>query len=228
MTEDKFGNKGKAPEGVPPEVGFPADESPAIDNEVSRQLASLPREIAPDNDVWPGIELGMDRVKSQATANRNANKRPGAHWLRNAAIAATVTLTFAAGILTGQQWVGFEADRGTTFTAESNNGLLAAANQIYTDSLAASEIVYQAAFREYIKVGRDQVGVRGDTDEIIRKSWDDMRQTELALASALSTFPGDPFLVGKMMDLRRRQLAFLQQLAGMEQFSRSISRSNAI
>jgi hypothetical protein len=102
---------------------------------------------------------------------------------------------------------------------------LTGTSRMYGDSLAASEIVFQAAFREYIDVGGESGLLSEATGEGIEKSWREMRQMELALDSALESHPGDPFLVEKMLDLRKHQLSLLQQLAGAEQ---TINRSNAI
>ena len=74
-------------------------------------------------------------------------------------------------------------------------------------------------------LGTQMVELIPGASESIRRGWEEMRLTEAALTAAIDQFPGDPFLVRKMIDLRKRQLSFLKQIAAIEQTNEVSSRS---
>ena len=84
----------------------------------------------------------------------------------------------------------------------------------------ATEREYQAAFREFIPVGASRAVLEMQTVQKIEQSWAELQQAETALLSALHEYPENPFLNQKLLDLRSQQLAFMQQLATLDQYSR--------
>ena len=184
------------------------------EKELLARLGTLPREIAPDNDVWPAI---ADRIgQRQAASSGPGSSNPW--WFR--AAAASVALAIAMGILLGRQW------STTTGPMQPVSASAAHSLIVHTDgmsgTLAASELEYQAAFREFISIGE-----RGDlTLETIAKldnGWADLRKAEAGLSNALQEHPGNHFLNIKMLELRSRQLGFLKQIAALDKSSRRTS-----
>jgi hypothetical protein len=65
-------------------------------------------------------------------------------------------------------------------------------------------------------VGSARTSLSPQTVALIETSWDDLRRTESELAAALAIRPNDPFLNDRMLELRARQLGFLQRLAALD------------
>ena len=186
------------------------------EQELLRQLAKLPREITPEHDVWPEI---MSRIDGTGAVAGNSRDR---RW-RSLAIAAGFLVAFAVGLLLGPRWLASPAgvgeerqmvESGTTENFYSPN---------LSAVLAATEMEYQAAFREFMAVGDSRDRLAPLTVEKIMMSWEDMRQSEARLTDALLENPGNAFLNSRMMELRSRQLQFLQQIAALDHDSRRIS-----
>lgn len=174
------------------------------EKELLRRIENLPREIEPRNDPWPAIAARIDE-----TRKRRVVRAPAA-WLWRAA-AASVVVALAAGLLLGPRWGEVPIDPAGNAVATPSNvdiGLPA--------SLAANEAEYQAAFKEFIAVGRARPGLSTQTIARIEAGWADLRETESALTAALAESPESSFLVDRMMELRARQLGFLQQLAALD------------
>jgi hypothetical protein len=171
-----------------------------------KQLAELPREMAPEHDVWPRISGRIDRLE----------RRSNRWWPQ--AVAASVLVAFVAGLMLGRQWdvplVPEGAGPGNASRAEF------AGTTDIAGSLVASEREYQAAFREFITVGRSRDSLPLETVEKIEIGWNDLREAEIALMTALRDNPDNLFLNAKMMDLRARQLEFLKQIAMLDRNSR--------
>jgi len=87
-------------------------------------------------------------------------------------------------------------------------------------ALNASEFEYQAAFREFISVGESRENLPQKAVQNLVAGWADLRAAETALTEALRENPGNEFLSAKMLELRSRQLDFLQQIASLDQNSR--------
>jgi hypothetical protein len=194
------------------------------ETELLSQLAQLPREMTPDNDGWGEVSAGIDQVRASSSTDGFTDSRKGRHSkLQGLALVATVVIAFAVGILTGQQL------NESPLTPDTQSaGRVLHPDPIYFETLAATERVYQAAFREFVSVGPSPLNMPPKTMEQIEQGWQVMRETETALTSALNNFPANPFLIDKMMDLRKRQLAFLQQVADIDQNNRSNTRRNII
>jgi len=186
------------------------------EQELIRRLAELPKEIAPDNDVWPGV---LSRIEKEGVTPSSA---PVRSW-RPLAIAAGVLVAFAVGLLLGPKWLA--TPPGVVEERQLVEQERAEAH--YTPSLAAvlaaTELEYQAAFREFMAVGDSRDSLAPLTVEKIMTSWEEMKQSETRLTDALLENPGNDFLNTRMMELRSRQLQFLQQIAALDHDSRRIS-----
>jgi len=192
--------------------------------ELLSQLGQLPREMAPDNDGWVAVSAGIDRVRASSNSDGfNDSLKGRRSRLQGLALVATVVIAFAAGIITGRQLDDFPVIPDT-----QSAGPALHPDPMYFETLVATERVYQAAFREFVSVGPSPLNMLPKTMEQIEQGWEVMRETETALTSALNNFPASPFLIDKMMDLRKRQLAFLQQVADIDQNNRLNTRRNII
>jgi len=181
------------------------------EQELLRRIGELPREIRPRNDPWPAIEARIERAERRSAGSSSRA------WLWRAA-AASLVVAVAAGLLLGPR-------RGELPTAPEVSAVAtpSAGDRGLPASLAASEAEYQAAFREFITVGRARQGLSPETIQRIEAGWADLRATEDALTVALNESPGNAFLTGRMMALRARQLGFLQQLAALDQDYRRLT-----
>ena len=187
-------------------------ENQITDQELQSQLDALPREIAPENDVWSAISsrIGGQHANIAGPGSRNR------WWF--AAAAASVALAISAGVFLEREWnlaPGTE-QRGFSSTAPDHmirSGAL-------TGVLAASEVQYQAAFREFISVGDTDSQVTKQTLEKLTAGWTDMQESEAGLMAALQQDPDNIFLSRKMLELRSRQLRFLKQMAALDKSSR--------
>ena len=175
------------------------------EQELLRRIAQLPREVSPGRDPWADIAARIGQA--------GHSRRP-AHW-RLLAVAASVTLALAVGWLLAPEFAappavpaGQAEFSGNEHGMEPLSGLRA--------SVRASEAEYQAAFREFIPVGSARTSLSPQTVALIETSWDDLRRTESELAAALAIRPNDPFLNDRMLELRARQLGFLQRLAALD------------
>lgn len=175
------------------------------ETELTRAIGELPKAVAPRRDLWPGIDKRLtDRAEPENEAARSGG------W-RYQALAAAVVVAFAAGILTGRQW-SVDAPVPESGPLSANRALMAAAQ--------ASEREYQAAFRQYIPVGSAQAVLGQQAVENIEQSWQELLQAEAALLEALEEHPENSYLNQRLLDLRSQQLAFMKQLATLDQFSR--------
>ena len=181
------------------------------EQELLERLAALPREITPERDAWPAI---AQRIGQEDTVYR---QRSSSRWWIHA-VAASVAVIFVAGVLIGRQW-------GTTpGMVQPAFDLAHPAQAVWVGGLAgaltASELEYQAAFREFISVGESRENLPQQAVENLTAGWADLSKAETALTNALRENPGNAFLSAKMLELRSRQLDFLKQLASLDQNSR--------
>jgi len=183
-------------------------------NEASGPLqavAALPRTVAPGRDLWPGIQA---RLTQRNPAGAEPKRRPG--WYRQA-LAAAVLSALAIGLFMGHQYEP-PPDQQTEALAQEHYAVptsmaLQAAVQI-------TEREYQAAFREFIPVGARHTLVGPEAMQSIESSWQEVQQAEIALQAALADYPDNTYLNQRLLDLRSQQLAFMQQLAMLDQFGR--------
>lgn len=165
-------------------------------------LHGLPREIEPQNELWPAIERRLGREAEPLVAPRR-------QWPMRA-LAASVAIAFIAGLMFGRQ-VG---------VTPGQSGAESPASLSMLAATEATEREYQAAFREFIPVGASRSILETQTVQRIEQSWAELQQAETALLAALNEYPENPFLNQKLLDLRSQQLGFMQQLATLDQYSR--------
>ena len=176
----------------------------ANESELLEAVHGLPREMAPRRDLWPGIAA---RLKARGGDAAVARSTPA--W-RSHALAASLVVAFAAGILFGRQ-IGQEAP--VEMQAPGADFAMLAA-------LQASELEYHAAFRQFIPVGTSRPMLETHAVQNIENSWFELQQAESALLAALREYPENTYLNEKLLDLRAQQLGFMQQLAMLDQTSR--------
>ncbi len=181
------------------------------ERELLKRLEALPREIAPDRDVWPAI---AQRIGQQDGLDR---QQSSVRWWINA-LAASVAVVFVAGFLIGRQWDTVAAP--VQLRSVSSNQTQAAWGGSMTGVLTASEREYQAAVREFISVGVSSGNLPRQALENLTAAWAALSAAETALTVALKDNPGNSFLGTKMLELRSRQLDFLKQIAALDQSSR--------
>lgn len=174
--------------------------------ELVRRLGDLPKRIEPRNDPWPQIH---ERIRAGGAA-RGSWRTP---W---AAMAAAVAVAFAVGAFLGSTWRGAPSP----VAPEAQLTQEGAAVPNLGGTLAGAERVYQAAFSEYVRIGRSAQDLEPATLEAIERNWQEMLDAESALALALEKYPNNPWLNKRMLELRQRQLDMLKQLAGLDRASR--------
>ena len=177
--------------------------------ELLQRLGQLPRHVAPRNDPWPQV---LDRITGEAA--RTA--APGRGWFR---VAAAVALAFAVGIILGKSLPLASPGNSpvdATVQAQPPAGGVAGLGA----ALAGTEREYQAAFGEFVHIGRSAESLQPATLDAIQRDWQEMLDAERALSTALKQYPDNPWLNQRMLELRERQLAMLKQLAGLDHASR--------
>ena len=185
------------------------------EQELLRRMADLPREMQPRNDPWAAISERLEPREG----GRFTDTRARSWALR--AVAATVLLAVTAGILLGPRLSDRLEPAPATSVAQSQPDVSPHVNRLPA-ALAASEAEYRAAFREFIAVGQARSNLSAQTIATIETGWADLREAESALAAALALDPDDRFLNRRLLELRARQLGFLQQLASLDQSNRRL------
>jgi len=189
------------------------------EKELLARLAELPREIKPGRDLWPGIDAGITRLEQQAVSTK-----PSGRWWIHAA-AASVVLVLTAGVLLKPL---YEERTSSTESIASYESVSSAFNPGIDGAGSArllniADAEYLAAFREFISAGDSRSDLKPQTIEKIESGWADLRVTEAALTVALEENPGDLFLNERMLELRARQLGFLQQLVSLDRNNRRLT-----
>jgi len=182
------------------------------DRELLSRLETLPREVSPENDVWPAISSRIERQGAIAHEPGTSNR----WWYR--AAAASIALAITVGILLEREWTSAPGATPPQI-ASAEQGQMMQSGAL-SGVLAASEAQYQAAFREFISVGDAENQVTSQTIEKLTAGWTDMRESEAGLNAALQQDPNSLFLNKKMLELRSRQLRFLKQIAALDKSSR--------
>jgi len=187
------------------------------EQELLQRLSELPREIAPRRDVWPDI---LSRIDGNDAVG--AIHTPDRRWSRFA-VAAGFLVAFAAGLILGPRLLDAPGSRFQENQLARSEADAPDFPSSLPTLLAATEMEYQAAFREFVSVGDSKSTLSQGTVDKLLTSWDEMRQSEAGLTVALEENPNNPFLNNRMLELRSRQLQFLKQIAALEQNSRRIS-----
>ena len=169
------------------------------ESELHSAIGSLPRSIKPPRDLWPGIDARLGPAREHVPYRSRAWQWP--------AMAAAVMLALATGI-----FIGRGMDTGNlepqAFSVEQ---------YALAGSVQAAEREYQAAFQELVPLDYSGLRLPGEDPDALRKSWEDLLQTESLLLAALQQYPTNIYLNEKLLDLRSRQLQFVKQLALLEQ-----------
>jgi hypothetical protein len=170
-------------------------------SELQKAIGSLPSEIKPQRDLWPGISERLETVERD---NHIQNSAP--FW-RVPAMAAAVLLALITGI-----FIGRGVDTGS---AGETSGTV----QEYAllGTVSATEREYQAAFAELVTLDYSGLLLAGEEPDALRGSWEALLETETALLAALQQYPSNIYLNGKLLDLRSQQLQFVKRLALLEQ-----------
>lgn len=185
------------------------------EQELLRRIAELPREIQPGRDPWPEISA---RIAVSGAPSPRAARLPWWSLPRWSLVgaAASVALALAAG------WL-LVSERAEEAVAPGSPAEFAGTGVISPEAvfglratLTASEAEYRAAFREFIPVGSARSNLPPQTVAVIETGWAEMRETETELTTALAMRPNDPFLHDRLLQLRARQLGFLQRLATLD------------
>lgn len=180
-----------------------------------RQLASLPREIAPARDAWPSIAA---RLAPTVTGGSKTVAWRFRLW--PLATAASVLMLVGAGVLMQSQWRD-----STAASAGGDAAMTPVAPPSGTYSVSAGtagELEYQAALREFMALNALPGTAAGLKPEWIEQGWGTLRQVELQLSAALRDEPDNEFLNSRMAALRARQIEWLKQIAAMDQWSNTI------
>jgi hypothetical protein len=187
------------------------------EKELLRALSSLPREIAPGNDVWPQIRQRIGETQQRAGGSGN-------RWWP-AAIAASLVVVLLGGLVlkptAGPQ------PQGQELTANSQNPMadepraaLGVNARLMAGANTQEEQEYQAAFREFLAFPTDPQTTSLTGIESIGSGWATLQEAETELELALRQNPENRVLNSRMTALRARQLDLLQQIAAMEMASR--------
>jgi len=171
------------------------------ESELQSAIDSLPRNIKPQHDLWPGISKRLGTVEKEGEAGY---KVP--FW-RAPAMAAAILLALTGGIFIGRGLDTGSLDQTTQSVME----------YALIGTVEATEREYQAAFRELLPLDYSGLRLEGEEPDALRGSWEDLQQTEASLLAALRQYPSNIYLNEKLLDLRSQQLQFVKQLAMLEQ-----------
>jgi hypothetical protein len=171
------------------------------ESELLNAIESLPRNIKPQRELWPGIN---ERLDAGSRADLNHQVTP--LW-RKPAMAAAILLALTGGIFIGR---GLDVEIQDSVSQSVHE-------YAFLGTVRATEQEYQAAFRELVPLEYSGLQLEGAEPDALRGSWEDLLQTETSLLAALREHPTNIYLNGKLLDLRSRQLQFVKQLALLEQ-----------
>jgi hypothetical protein len=171
------------------------------ESELQNALGSLPREMKPSRDLWPGIEARLE------TPVREGGATYRVPFWRTPAMAAAVLMALVTGIFIGRGMDTGSSDPATGTARET----------ALIGTVKATEMEYQAAFSELVPLDYSGLRIQGEDPDALRGSWDALVQAETSLLAALQQYPTDVYLNEKLLDLRSQQLQFVKRLALLEQ-----------
>jgi len=181
------------------------------EHELSRRLAALPREIVPQQDVWPRISARIARPAAVSRLAATGFRR----W--PLAGAASFVLILSMALLLKGQW--HSASITPEIPDAVNLSTLAAGRPDLPVSSVTGELEYQAALKEFMALSA--VSGRSESPEPawFDQGWGTLHRIELELTAALRAEPDNGFLKSRLADLRARQIELLRQIASVEQTS---------
>lgn len=167
-------------------------------------IRQLPRAMQPERDLWPGIASRLTPATNEGAGAK------GRRWWRSSALAASLAVAVAVGMLLGRQ-------QGISEPESGDGAVYGLHLQV---ALEVGEREYQAAFREFLPVTGAGPMLAPEALENVENSWVELRRVESALLAALQEYPEDVYLNRKLLDLRAQQLGFMKQMAMLDQYSR--------
>jgi anti-sigma factor RsiW len=177
------------------------ESAEAIRALVSR-AAGLPRERAPDRDLWPGIEAALsDERDGSSSRTGNAPGRPG--FLRWAGMAAALVLLVAASV--GITLLVTERGAGEVVGAPVTDGLAA---------YRAGEGEYRRAAAELtalIEQNRDRLAP--ETVAVVEENLEIIDAAIAEARAALESDPGNPRLGRLLTAIHRQRVDMLRRTA---------------
>ena len=189
-------------------------ESPQSDEELTRRLASLPRDAEPRRDLWPGIEARIatpgDRVRSGSRASRRAIIPPWAVWAGLAAVLLLVAVPLFRMWLPATE----EGSGAPTVTG---------APMLTGPVLAAPVLAWQARQEDDAYVTRQAlemaVGAARETGDLppeaaagVEESLDALDRAIGETRAALDRHPADPQLRLLLAERYRQEAALLHRI----------------
>lgn len=168
---------------------------------LQRATRALPRGIAPERDLLPGIREGI---------GRDAHRGGGSTWMRWAAVAASVI------VLTSAVWVGLRSiDPGPApATGTSGTGSVMLAADVNLAEFEAAEMEYEEAAAHLLGL----VEARGDelspeTRAVIRENLQIIDEAIDQVREALNDEPGDTRNGHILNALYRQKVEFLWRVS---------------
>jgi anti-sigma factor RsiW len=168
---------------------------------LQRASQALPRGIAPERDLLPGIR---DLI------GRDARRAQGSSWRRWAAVAASLI------VLTGAVWVGFRSLDSETVPSEvaTGSGAVLLAADINMVEFEAAETVYEEAAAHLLEI----VEARGDelspeTRAVIEENLQIIDEAIDQVRDALNAEPDDTRNGHILNALYRQKVEFLWRVS---------------
>lgn len=190
------------------------EESPRQDDELTRRLASLPRETDPGRDLWPGIEARIatsrDRVRPGSRAHRPPVLPPWAVWAGLAAVLLLVAVPLF------RWWL--------PATGDGSGGAAVTGTSMLTGPLVATPVLaWQARQEDDVFVTRQAlemaVGAARETGSLPPDAAsgveESLRVLDRAIGetrAALDLHPADPRLRQLLAQRYRQEAALLHRI----------------
>lgn len=194
-----------------------AGETPRPDRELTRRLASLPREIEPRRDLWPGIEARIatspERARPRSGADRRPVMPPWAVWTGLAAMLLVIAVPLV-------RWWPPAAEDGSGAPAVTGAPLLTG------PVLAAPVLAWQARQEDDAYVTRQAlemaVGTARETGSLppeaatgVEESLDALDRAIGETRAALDLHPADPKLRLMLAERYRQEAALLHRIESL-------------
>jgi len=177
------------------------------ESELLKKLASLPREIAPRQEVWPRISARL----AEDVATRTPESWSFRSW--PLAAAASFLVIVAAGLLWSVQLQQPEI-MPPGVAMENRPGA-----SYYSGAPSTGELEYRAALREFMALNAASAASDQSAQKWIEQGWQTLHQIELEVTAAIRKEPDNDFLKSRLALLRGRQIELLRQIAATDNIS---------
>ncbi len=169
-------------------------EKPQLDS-LDQALATLPRQVQPDRDLWPGIAASLPARRDRI--------RP---WLP---LAAAVSAVAFAGLLAVQLLLPESQDPGTPVVAAVPGQHLAGPSQTFF----AAEAAYRQVRAQRVADLEQQLSqLSPETRERVTSSLETIQSALVELRTALDEAPADPVLQHLLLSVYSQEMAVLGQI----------------